>query len=91
MELYENKEKTLELTYQHLCTRKDDCNVIDPWENADDHKQLNRIKCGKENVARVFVKYGSKFDLNLSNTCKVCTDYRRKEDERRKRGDFKEK
>lgn len=34
--------------------------------------------------------YDSKYDLKLSQLCKICSDYCRKGDERRKRGGFKD-
>ena len=37
-----------------------------------------------------FVVYGSKYNPKLSKLCKICNDYRRFENERYKRGEFKE-
>ena len=92
LEMYEDKKKTLELTYQHLWIRKDGSKVTDPWEIVDDHKRHNCTKCKKEKAVKEFAIYGSKCNPKLSKpkVCKIHNDYRRKEDERRQRDEFKE-
>ena len=82
-EIYKNKKKALELTYQHLRIRKGGSEISDPQELLDDNKRYNCAKCRKEKVVRKCVVYGSKCNAKLSKTCKICIDYRRKEDKRR--------
>ena len=86
---YEEKKKALELEYQHLWIREDGSKITDPWEIVDDHKDHTCDKCRKEKSVKEFVIYGSKCNPKLFKTCKRCNDYRRFENERRKRGEFK--
>ena len=86
----EGKRKALESTYQHLWIREDGSKITDPWEVVDDHKRHTCDKCRKEKSVKEFVIYGSKCNPKLFKTCKRCNDYRRFENERRKRGEFKE-
>ena len=39
-------------------------------------------------ICNIFVIYGSKYKPKISRTYKICIDYRRKEDERRKGDEF---
>ena len=87
---YEEKKKALELAYQHLWIREDGSKITDPWEIADDHKHHTCDKCRKEKSVKEFVIYGSKYKPKLSKVCRVCNGYRRFENERRKRGEYKE-
>ena len=47
-------------------------------------------RCGKEKSVKKFVMYDSKYNPKLSKECKICNDYRRFENKRRRRGEFKE-
>ena len=85
----EEKRKALELTYQHLWIGEDGSKITDPLEVVDDHKRHTCNKCKKEKSVKEFVIYGSKYKPKLSKVCKRCNDYRRFENERRKRGEFK--
>ena len=85
----EEKRKALELTYQHLWIGEDGSKITDPWEVVDDHKRHTCNKCKKEKSVKEFVIYGSKYKPKLSKVCKRCNDYRRFENERPKRGEFK--
>ena len=87
---YEEKKRALESTYQHLWIREDGSKITDPWEIVDDHKRHTYDECRKEKSMKEFAIYGSKYNPKLSKACKICNDYRRKENERRKRGEFKE-
>ena len=60
-------------------------------EIRGDHKRHICHKCRKEKSVKEFVIYGSKYKPKLTKVCKRCNDYRRFENERRKRGEFKEK
>ena len=80
----------MESTYQHLPIREDGSILTDPWEIVDDHKGHTCDKSRKEKSVKEFVIYGSKYNPKLSKVCRVCNGYRRFEDERRKRGEFKE-
>ena len=84
------KTKALELAYQHLWIREDGSKITDPWEIVDDHKDHACGKCRKEKSVKEFVIYGSKYNPKLSKVCRVCNGYRRFENERRKRGEYKE-
>ena len=75
----ENKNKALELIYQHLWTQEDGSETTDTWEIVDDHKRHNCDKCRTEKSLK-----------ELPKVRKICNDYRRKEKERRKRGKFQE-
>ena len=86
----EEKSNVLESTYQHLWIRKDGSKITDPWEVVDDHKHYTCNKCGKVKSVKKFVIYGSKYNPDLSKVCKICNDYRRFVNERRKRGECKE-
>ena len=68
-------------------TRKDGNKIT--WEIADDHKH-NCLKCRKGKVIEEFVIYGSRYKSKLSKKCKICIDYHRKEDEKCKKGEFKD-
>ena len=59
-------------------------------EIADNHKDHSCDKCRKEKSVKEFVIYGSKYNPNISMICRVCNGYCRFENERRKRGEFKE-
>ena len=85
----EEKSKILESTYQHLWIREDGSKITDLWEVVDDHKCHTYEKCGKEISKKEFVMCGSKHNPKLSKLCKICNDYRRFQNERRKRGDLK--
>ena len=87
---YEEKKRSLKLAYQHLWIRENGSKITDPWEIADDHKHHACDKCGKEKSVKEFVIYGSKYNPKLSKVYKIFHDYRRKENERRKRGEYKE-
>ena len=86
----EEKRRALESTYQHLWIWKDGSKITDPWEVVDDHKRHTCNKCRKVKSVKEFAIYGSKYNPKLSRVCKICNDYRRKENERCKRGGFKE-
>ena len=86
----EEKRRALELTHQHLWIREDGNKITDPWEIVDDHKDHTCDKCRKEKSVKEFVIYCSKYNPNFSMICRVCNGYRRFENERRKRGEFKE-
>ena len=64
--------------------------ITDPWEVVDDHKRHTCDKCRKEKSVKEFVIYCSKYNPKLSKVCRICNGYRRFENERRKRGEFKE-
>ena len=68
LEMYENRKKALELTYQHLWTRKDSRKFKNQCEIIDDHKHNNCAKCRKEKVVREFAIYGSKYYPKLCKT-----------------------
>ena len=70
--------------------REDGSKISDPWETVDDHKHNACDKCRKEKSVKEFVVYGSRYKPKLSKVCKIYNDYRRKQNERRKRGAFKE-
>ena len=86
----EEKRRALESTHQHLWIREDGSKITDLWDIVDDHKDHACDKCRKEKSVKEFVTYGSKYNLKLSKVCRVCNDYRRLENERRKRGEFTE-
>ena len=83
------KRRALESTYQHLWTRTDGSKITDPWEIVDD-KDHTCDKCRREQSMKEFVIDGSKYNPKLFKTCRICNGYRRFENERRKRGVFKE-
>ena len=84
------KRRALETTYQHLWIREDGRKLTDPWEIVDDHNNHTCDKCRKEKSVKEFVIYGSKYNPKLSKVCRVCNGYRRFENEKHKRGEFKE-
>ena len=86
----EEKRKALESTYQHLWIWEDGSKIKDLLEVVDDHKRDTCHKCGKEKSVKWFVIYGSKYNPKLSTVCKICNNCCRLENERRKRGEFKE-
>ena len=86
----DEKKRALESTYQHLWTRAEGSKITDPWEIVDDHKDHTCDKCRKEQSMEEFVIYGSKYNPKLSKTCRICNGYCRFENERRRRGVFKE-
>ena len=88
---YEEKRRALESTYQHLWTREDSSKITDRWEIVENHKDHTCDKYRKEKSVNEFAIYGSKYNPNLSKVCRVCNGYRRFENERRKKGKFKEK
>lgn len=53
-------------------------------------KDHNCAKFRKEKAVGEFMIYDWKYNLKLSQLCKICSDYCRKGDERRKRGGFKD-
>ena len=87
---YEEKRRALETTNQHLWAREDGSKLTDKWEIVDDHKDHTCDKCRKEKSVTEFVIYGSKYNPKLSKVCRVCNGHRRFENERCKRGEFKE-
>ena len=87
---YEEKRRALELTHQHLWTRQDDSKITDRWEIVENHKDHTCDKYRKEKSENEFVIYGSKYNRNISKLCGVCNGYRRFENERPKKGEFKE-
>ena len=86
----EEKRRALELIYQHLWIREGGRKIRDPWEVVDDQKDHTCDKCRKEKLVKEFFTYGSKCNAKLSKVCRVCNGYRRFENERRKRGEYKE-
>ena len=86
----EEKRRALGSTYQHMWIREDGSKITDPWGIVDDHKDHTCDKCRKEKSMKEFVIYGSKYNPKLSKVCKVCNGYRRFENERRNRGEYKE-
>ena len=90
LKISEEKRRALESTYQHLWTREDGSKTTDAWEIVDDHKDHTCDKCRKEKSVKEFVIYCSKYNPNFSMIGRVCNGYRRFENERRKRGEFKE-
>ena len=81
---YEEKTRALESTYQHLWIREDGSKIADPWEIVDDRKRHTCDKCRKQNSVKEFVIYDSKYNSKLSKVCKICNDYRRKENKNAK-------
>ena len=57
---------------------------------GDDHKDHTCDKCRKKKSVKEFVIYGSKYNPKLSKVCRICNGYHRFENERRKRGEYKE-
>ena len=90
IQTYEEKKKALELAYQHLWIKKDGSKITDPWKIVHDHKHYACDKCRKEKLVKEFAIYGSKYNPKLSKVCKICNNYRRKANETRKRGKYKE-
>ena len=80
----------MQSTYQHIQTRKDGSKIADPSEFVDNHKEHTCDKYIKEKSVNEFVIYGSKYNPKLFKECRFCHGYRRFENERRKRGEFKE-
>ena len=74
----------MESTYQHLWIREDGSKIADPWEIVDDRKRHTCDKCRKQNSVKEFVIYDSKYNPKLSKVCKICNDYRRKENKNAK-------
>ena len=87
---YEEKRRALESTHQHLWTREDDSKITDRWEIVENHKDHTCDKYRKEKSENEFVIYGSKYNRNISKLCGVCNGYHRFENERPKKGEFKE-
>ena len=90
LEMNENKQKALELTYQHLQMRKSNSKITNPWKFVDDNKCLNCVKCRKEKAVKEFATYSSKYNPKLTKACKKCDDYLRKKYKRRKKGERKD-
>ena len=76
--------------YQNLWIREYGSKITDTWVNDDDHKFHTSDMSRKEKSVKELVIYDSKFNPKLSKICKICNDCRRKENERLKRGEFKE-
>ena len=86
----EQKRRALESTYQHLWIREDGSKITDMWEVVEDLKRHTCDKRRKEKSVKEFVVYGPKYNPKVSKVCTICNDYRRFENERYKRGEFKE-